>query len=70
VSLRLPCMTCDQPAAEAARREVVETYLAARSGRLPPKLRGSSTLPWTCCKRPKEPRRIDVEAVIASARRS
>ena len=64
---RLPCMDC--PEGEAARREIAQVYLAARRGELPPKLRGGP-LPWSCCKRPREPQRIDPEALIANARRS
>ena len=68
MSLRLPCMTCCEASAELARAGIVETYLQARAGQLPIKLPGWPFLPWCCCKRPREKRPIDVEAVISAVR--
>jgi hypothetical protein len=66
MSLRLPCLDCAE--GEQARAEIAEVYLAARAGTLPIKLPRWPSLPWTCCRRPKEPRPIDVEALISTVR--
>jgi hypothetical protein len=58
----LPCLTCREAESEQARAEIAAVYLAARSGKLPPRLPGPP-LPAACCRRKCEREHIDAASL-------